>query len=78
MDVIASANTGRRKHEARGGRNERRARIPPGPGRPAATRPARAGPRGAGQEVRAEARGVDGELGAADWAAAARELQPHD
>jgi len=30
------------------------------------------------QEVLAEARGVDGELGAADWAAAARELQPHD
>lgn len=34
--------------------------------------------RGGGQEVPAEARGVDGELGAADWAAAARELQPHD
>ena len=34
--------------------------------------------RGGGQEVLAEARGVDGELGAADWAAAARELQPHD
>ena len=34
--------------------------------------------RGGGQEVTAEPRGVDGELGAADWAAAARELQPHD
>ena len=30
------------------------------------------------QEVLAEARGVDGELGTVDWAAAARELQPHD
>ena len=34
--------------------------------------------RGGGQEVTAEPRGVDGELGAADWTAAARELQPHD
>ena len=30
------------------------------------------------QEVLAEARGVNGELGAADWAAAVRELRPHD
>ena len=34
--------------------------------------------RGGGQEVPAEARRVDGELGAADCVAAARELQPHD
>ena len=34
--------------------------------------------RDGGQEVPAEERGVDGELGAADWAAIARELQPHD
>ena len=34
--------------------------------------------RGGRQEVPAEERGVDGELGAADWAAVARELQPHD
>ena len=34
--------------------------------------------RGGRQEVPAEARGVDGELGAADWAATARELWPHN
>ena len=30
------------------------------------------------QEVPAEVRGVDGELGTADWAAAAHELQTYD